>query len=219
MRFEKEKKLIIKYSIEMLKKNLTKGSGGNISIFLREENLILITPSGVDYYQMQPEDIVTLDLNGKIVEGNRKPSSEYLMHKIFYENRKDINSIVHCHSIYSSTLACLHWEIPAAYYLIGVSGGENVRCAEYGTYGTKELAENVYKGMVDRYAVLLANHGLLTGAKDLPNAFSKAEEVELCAEIYYRAKSIGEPKIIKTSEVNKMLKKFESYGQVESPKI
>lgn len=219
MRFEKEKKLIIKYSIEMLKKNLTKGSGGNISVFLREENLILITPSGVDYYEMQPEDIVTLDLSGNIIEGSRKPSSEYLMHQIFYANRKDINSIVHCHSIYSSTLACLHWEIPAAYYLIGVSGGENVRCAEYGTYGTKELAENVYKGMVDRYAVLLANHGLLTGARDLPNAFSKAEEVELCAEIYYRAKSIGEPKIIETSEVNKMLKKFESYGQVESPKI
>jgi len=215
MRFEKERKLIVKYGIKMIEENLTKGSGGNLSIFIREEKLIAITPSGVDYYKMKPEDIVIMDLEGNIVEGDKRPSTEHAMHTILYKNRDDINSVVHVHSIYSSILASLRFELPAAYYLIGVCGGENVRCAKYGTYGTKELANNAYEAMEDRYAVLLANHGLLTGAQSLPSAFSKAEEIELCAEIYYKAKAIGEPVILETEEVNKMLKTFKTYGQVK----
>ena len=216
MRFIEERKQIVEFGKMMIDKNLTKGSGGNISVFVRDEKLMLITPSGIDYYKIQLEDIVVMDLEGNIVEGNKKPSSEHSMHSIFYREREDVNAIVHFHSVYASVLATLQWELPATHYLIAVSGGANVRCADYATFGTEELARNAFDAMKDRYVVFLANHGMLAGAKDLPNAFSKAEEIELCAEIYYRAKSIGEPKMLETAETDKLKRLFNNYGQVKS---
>lgn len=218
MRFEKERELIVEYGKKLVESNLTKGTGGNISVFFREEKLMAITPSGIDYFKLTPEDIVVMDLQGNIVEGKQKPSSEYSMHKIFYERREDINSVVHVHSTYSTTLACMNWELPAVSYLVAIGGGPNVRCADYATFGTPELAESAFEAMKDRYAVFLANHGLLTGAKDLPNAFNKAEEIEFCAEIYYRTKAIGEPKILSDEEMTKMVGLFQSYGQVKEKK-
>ena len=194
MRFYKERELLIEYGKLMLEKNLTKGSGGNLSIFIREENLMLITPSGIDYYSIKLEDIVVMDLDGNIIEGERKPSSEYALHSIFYEKREDINAIIHTHSIYASTLATLNWELPASHYLIAVSGGNNVRCAPYATFGTMELALNAYQSMKDRYAVFLANHGMIAGAKELNQALSKSEEIEICrapyAHTYGHTKSV-----------------------------
>jgi len=213
--YEKESEMIIEYGKKLIERNLTKGTGGNISIFIRNKKLMIITPSGVDYLKMKPEDVVIMDLDGNVVYGSNKPSSEYLMHKIFYEKRLDINAIVHAHSIYSTTLACMNWELPAINYLVPVSGGNNVRCAKYATFGTNELAINAFESMKDRYAVFLANHGLLVGAKDLPNAFNKTVEIEFCAEIYCRTKSLGEPKMICDNEVDKLLNLFKGYGQVK----
>lgn len=218
MIFEKEREQIVEYGKKLITSNLTKGTGGNISVFFREERLMAITPSGIDYFKLKPEDIVIMDLDGNIVDGIQKPSSEYSMHKIFYERREDINAVVHAHSTYSTVLSCLNFELPAVHYLVAISGGKNVRCADYATFGTKELAENAYKAMKGRMAVFLANHGLLAGAKDLPNAFNKAEEIEFCAEVYYRAKSIGEPVILPDEEMEKMLGLFQSYGQVKEKK-
>lgn len=215
MIFQKERELVVEYGKKLIESNLTKGTGGNISVFIRDKKLMAITPSGIDYFKTKPEDILIMDLKGNVIDGHQKPSSEYGMHKIFYEKREDINAVVHLHSTYSAILSCMNWELPAVHYLVAISGGNNVRCAEYATFGTKELAENAFVAMKDRYAVLLANHGLLTGAKDLPNAFNKAEEIEFCAEIYYRTKTIGEPKILSDQEMNKMLKLFKSYGQVK----
>lgn len=213
--FKKERELIVEYGKKLIEKNLTKGTGGNISIFIRNEKLIAVTPSGIDYLKMKPEDIVIMDLEDNVVYGSNKPSSEYLMHKIFYEKRQDINAVVHAHSTYSTTLACMNWELPAISYLVPVAGGNNVRCAKYATFGTNELAVNAFEAMKDRYAVFLANHGLLVGAKDLPNAFSKAEEIEFCAEIYCRTKALGEPKVLCDDEVDNLLNLFKGYGQVK----
>lgn len=215
MIFETERKQIVEYGKKLIESNLTKGTGGNISVFFRKEKLMAITPSGIDYFKLLPEDIVIMDLDGKVVDGKQKPSSEYSMHKIFYERREDINAMVHVHSTYSTTLACMNWELPAVHYLVAISGGRNVRCAEYATFGTSELAENAFQAMENRFAVFLANHGLLTGAKDLPNAFNKAEEIEFCAEIYYRTTAVGRPTILDDREMDKMLGLFQSYGQVK----
>lgn len=207
-----ERELIVEYGKKLITSGLTKGTGGNISIFNRQENLMAISPSGIDYYETKPEDVVVLDLNGEIVDGNRKPSSELEMHSIFYKKRTDINAIVHTHSPYATTIAALNWELPAVSYLVAYAG-LNVRCAKYATFGTKELAENAFEAMIDRRAVLLANHGLLAGAHDIANAFNIAEEIEFTAEIYYRAKSIGEPVILPEDEMVRMLEKFKTYGQ------
>lgn len=215
MLMKDEREAIVEYSIKLIEHGLTKGTGGNISIFNRQEKIMAISPSGLDYYKTKPEDVVILDLEGNIVDGKRKPSSEYNLHKIFYERRDDCNSVVHCHSMFSGVLSCLHWTIPASHYMIALAG-KDVRCAEYATFGTQDLAENAFKAMKDRNAVLLANHGLLAVSVDLPNAFNTAEEIEFCAEMYYRAKCVGEPFILSDEEMTVMDRKFNNYGQVKA---
>lgn len=215
MLLKEERELIVEYGKKLITSGLTKGTGGNISIYNREKNLMAISPSGIDYFETLPEDVVVTDLDGKIIDGIRKPSSELDMHRIFYQKRDDINSVVHSHSTYSTTLATLRWPLPASNYFVAIAGGNNVRCAEYATFGTWDLAESAFEAMKGRYACFLANHGLLTASKDLPNAFSIAEEVERCAESYYRAKSIGEPVLLSDEEMKLMLVKFKSYGQVK----
>jgi L-fuculose-phosphate aldolase len=209
-----ERKLIVEYGKKLVTSNLTKGTGGNLSVYNRGKNLMAISPSGIDYFKIDVEDIVVLDLKGNIVDGHREPSSEYDMHRIFYENRDDIDAIIHTHTMYATTLACLNWSLPPVHYMVALAGLD-VRCANYATYGTKELAENAFEAMKDRYAVLLANHGLLAGSKDLANAFNITEEIEYVAELYYRTKAIGEPIILSEEEMTLMIEKFKTYGQVK----
>jgi len=209
-----ERKEIVEYGKKLVTSGLTKGTGGNLSVFNRKENLIAISPSGIDYFDIKPEDVVVLDIDGNIVDGEKKPSSELDMHLIFYRNRTDIDAIIHTHTVFATTLSCLNITLPPVHYMVALAGLD-VRCARYATYGTKELAENAFEAMEDRYAVLLANHGLLAGAKDLANAFNITEEIEYCAELYYRTKSIGNPVILPEDEMKIMLQKFKTYGQVK----
>lgn len=212
MKLEKERIEIVKYGRRLVDSKLTKGTGGNLSVFNRAEQLMAISPSGMDYYETQPEDVVVLNLAGEIIEGDKKPSSEVDLHRIFYQGRDDLDAIIHTHTVYATTLSCLRWELPAVHYLIAVAG-KNVRCADYATFGTQELAENAFKAMKDRRAVLLANHGLVAGAETLERAFSITEEIEYVAELYYRTKGIGEPVILDDEEMARMAMKFKSYGQ------
>ncbi|WP_342026621.1 L-fuculose-phosphate aldolase [Proteiniborus ethanoligenes] len=212
MLMKEERQLIVEYGKKLLTSGLTKGTGGNLSIFNRDKGLFAISPTGIDYFQTEPEDVVILSIDGEQVEGHRKPSSEVEMHRVFYERRTDIDAIIHTHTMYATTLACLNWSLPPVHYMVALAGLD-VRCAKYATYGTKELAENAFEAMKDRKAVLLANHGLLAGANDLLNAFNITEEIEYCAELYYRTKSIGEPVILSEEEMILMLDKFKTYGQ------
>ncbi|MBY0223880.1 L-fuculose-phosphate aldolase [Mammaliicoccus sciuri] len=212
MLLEQERMKIVEFCNKLITQGLTKGTGGNISVFNRDKNLMAISPSGIEYQKLTPEDIVVLDLKHNIIDGKNKPSSELSMHSIFYRERKDINAVVHTHSTFAKTLASLRWELPAVSYLVAYAG-RNVRCAEYASFGTDELAENAFAAMQDRKAVFLANHGMLAGAIDLENAFNIAEEIEFCAEIYYRAKQLGEPILLSDEEMDQMLERFKSYGQ------
>lgn len=211
MLLQAERELIVEHGIKMIESDLTKGTSGNISIFNKEKQLMAISPSGIDYFKIKSRDVMVLNLNGEIIEGDKKPSSEYALHRIFYKNRDDINAIVHTHSRYSATLACLNMDLPAVHYMLAVAGLD-VKCAKYATFGTEKLAENAYEAMKDRRAVLLANHGLLTGGRDISHAFKIAEEVEYCAELYYRAKCIGNPVVIDEVEMKNVLERFKTYG-------
>ena len=208
----KAREEIVKYGKKLVTSNLTKGTGGNLSVFDRENGYMAITPSGIDFFEITPEDIVILDLDGKIVEGTRNPSSEWEMHLLQYKTRTDIDAVIHAHTTYSTVLACLHLDLPATHYMIAVAG-KDVKCAEYATYGSHELAVNATESMKDRKAVILANHGILAGANDLLNAFNIIEEIEYCSQIYYMAKSIGEPIILPNEEMELMAEKFKEYGQ------
>lgn len=212
MLMEKERKLIVEFGKKLATSGLTRGTGGNLSIYNREEKLMAITPSGIDYFEIRPEDVVVLTIEGKQVDGDKKPSSEVELHRIFYERRTDIDAMIHTHTIYATTLACLNWSLPPVHYMVAVAG-KDVRCAPYATFGTRELAENAFQFMKDRKAVLLANHGLLTGGSSLQEAFNITEQIEYCAELYYRTKCIGEPVIISDEEMELMKEKFKTYGQ------
>ena len=211
MLMEKERQEIVEHLKMLITHGLTKGTGGNISVFDPEKELMAISPSGMDYFTLTPEDIVIMDLHGNVVDGRRKPSSEFEMHSIFCRERPEIRAVVHAHSTYSCVLACLNWGIEPCTYLIG-SAGKNVRCTKYETFGTAELAQSALEGMKDRYAVLLGNHGLLAGGPDLPTAFDTAEETEFCAEIYYKCKAVGDPVLLNDAQMDVVLKKFETYG-------
>lgn len=203
---------IIEYGKKLINTNLTKGTGGNLSVYDRKNNTMAITPSGIDFFEIEPEDIVIMDLEGNVIEGEREPSSEWFMHAIFYKNREDIDAVIHGHTMYATVLACLRWELPATHYMIAVAG-PTVRCAEYATYGSRQLAYNALEAMKDRKATFLANHGIIAGSNDLLNAFNVVEEIEYCSEVYYRAKSIGEPVILDSDEMVIMHEKFKTYGQ------
>lgn len=212
---KEERELIVHYGKKLISSGLTAGTGGNISIFNREKEFLAITPSGIDYYEMQPEDVVIMDLRGNVVDGSLKPSSEYEMHAIVFRNRNDVSAMIHTHALYSTTISCLRWDLPAVDYLVAHAGGKNIKCAEYATYGTKELAENALKAMDGRKAVLLANHGINVVGNTLDEAFAVTEQLEFCARLFWQAKSIGEPVILSAGEMEMMVERFKGYGQVK----
>ena len=213
MLLEEKRQVIVEYGKKLITAGRTRGTGGNISVLDEKSKLMAISPSGMDYFETKPEDVVVMDLNGKIVDGFRKPSSEWRMHLIFYQKREDVGAVVHTHSMFATTLATLHWEVPPASYLIAYAG-KKVPCAPYATFGTQEIADAAYNAMGEEYnAVLLANHGLIAVGPDMPSAFGIAEIIEMVCEIYYRAKCVGEPVILPDEEMKLMLEKFKTYGQ------
>lgn len=206
----KERELIVKYGQKMLDEKLTKGSGGNLSIFNRELNLMAISPSGKDYYETKLEDIVIMDLDGKIIEGD-KPSSEWQMHLIYYQKRQDVNAVFHTHSKYATTLSCLRKDLLPVHYLIAVAGYE-VLCADYAVYGSYQLAENAFLKTEDRNAVLLANHGLITVASSIEDAFSYAVHLEYVAEIYCNILMMQQqPVCLNKQQLDEVMQKFKTY--------
>lgn len=213
MRMLEERRELIEYGKKLLTARLTRGTGGNLSIWDPETNLMAISPSGIPYEEIQVNQVVLMDVEtGKIVEGDAVPSSECDMHRIFYKYRDDLRALIHTHTTYAATVACLRQDLPPLHYLLAYAG-VNLRCAEYATYGTVRLAKNAFEAMKDRNACLLANHGLLAGGADLAQAFNVTEEVEFCCELYCRTKAMGEPVILDEAELTMMIGRFKNYGQ------
>lgn len=207
-----ERNEIVRYGKKLITSHLTTGSGGNLSIVDRNKGLVAVSPSGIEYLDMQPDDVVVIDLHGRVKEGSCTPSSELSAHLGLYRKRDDIGAVLHTHSVYATTIACLHWELPAVHYLVGFAGTK-VPLAPYATYGSEELADNICTTIGQSNAVLLANHGLITVAKDLHTAFVIAEEIELVARIYCLARAAGEPVILPDEEMERVIDKFKTYGQ------
>lgn len=212
MLLEEIRQELIDYGNKLVETNLTSGTGGNLSYYDRENGYMAITPSGVEFHKIKKEDIVIMKLDGTIIDGHRKPSSEWVMHKRIYEVRDDIDAIIHAHTIYATVLATLREDLPASHYMIALAGS-SVRVGEYAPFGTPELAEIAAEGMVDRNAVLLANHGIIGGSNNLKNAFNVIHEIEYCAKIHVIAKSVGEPVILPPEEMESMAERFKTYGQ------
>lgn len=206
----KEREELVAFGKKLITSGLTTGSGGNISIYNSDDGLIAITPSGMDYFQTEPDDILIVDIEGNIIEGKHKPSSETGMHLAFYRKRPDAHAVVHTHSLYATALSCMGWTLKPVHYMVAMAGFE-VPCAEYAVYGSMELANNAVKAMGDRNAVLLANHGLIVLGSDVQSAFSTAEHLEYVAKLYCVCKGLGEPNILTEAQMLDVMKKFKTY--------
>lgn len=201
---------IIATALRMNALGLNRGKSGNVSA--RFGTGFLVTPTGIAYESTQPEDIVALTLDGA-ARGPRRPSSEWRFHRDIYARRPEAGAIVHAHSPFATSLACLGRDIPAFHYMIAVAGGKNIRCAAYATFGTQELSDRALDALEGRRACLLANHGMIAVGASLATALALAVEVEALAEQYWRALQIGAPNLLPDAEMDVVLEKFRSYGQ------
>lgn len=218
MLMQEERELVVEYGKKMSAARLSTGTSGNISIYNAEKGLMAISPSGMDYFSTQPEDIVITDLDVHVVDGVRKPSSEWALHTVFYKNKPEARSVVHTHSVYCTTFAVLGQPVRAVHYVIGDANTDTVLCAPYQTFGTVELAETAIKVCGDSNAVLLANHGLVVCGGNIQSAYSLACNMEYIAELQYRAMCIGTPNVLGKEEMDKVLEKFKTYGQTPGKK-
>ena len=189
---------IVDRSLQAFHEGLFSGTSGNMSCYLREEDLMLITPTSVRYDVMRAEDIVVLRLDGTVVEGHLKPSSEWRMHAAVYEAYGETNAVFHTHSPYATAFAVVRESIPAVLIESCVFLGGDIRCADYAAPGTKEVGVNAVPALRDRGGCTLANHGVLAVGKDLAQAYLRAEYIEDVAKIYTYARSIGTPVALDT---------------------
>jgi len=212
-----ERQAVADYSKKLITSGLVKGTGGNISLSNPGKTLLAITPSGVAYEGLTPEDVVVVDMDGNRVDGQLKPSSEMAFHLALIKQRPDIKAVVHTHSEHATALACLRWELPAVHYLIG-SAGSVVPLAPYATFGTKALADNICRAIGSSNAVLMANHGLVTVGTNLRKAFNTAELVEYVAKVYLITKSVGTPVQLSMEEIEEVIQRSVGYGEQSGEK-
>jgi len=205
----KLKSEIIKFSKMLNSKKLSALRSGNISI--RYKDGFLITPSGKKYSSLKTKDIVFVNLKGEYDKEKEKPSSEWKFHQDIYLNKKEANAIVHTHSTNATAISVHKKGIPAFHYMVALAGGEDIKCAKYATYGTRQLSKNILKALNNRKACLISNHGQIVFDENLPKAFELAEEVENLSLQYITALKIGRPKILSKKEMNKVLVKSKNY--------
>ena len=215
MRNLDQRNKIIEYSLKLNSTNLSPLRSGNISLRSKEDNKdgYLITPSGKKYETLKPDDIVFMGLNAEVENNDsaNKPSSEWRFHRDIYINKKDAQAIVHAHSPHATAVSSHGKSIPPFHYMIALAGGEDIKCAEYATFGTEDLSKNIIKALEKRTACLMSNHGQVAFGKNLEEAFELAQEIENICQQYIIALKIGEPKILSLAEMKKILEKVKNY--------
>lgn len=205
---------IIAACLWMNSSGLNQGTSGNISV--RHGDTMLISPSGVPYEQLEPEDIVAMTLTGEYgsyaASGANVPSSEWRFHLDIMRARPDVGAIVHTHSLYATVLACARKDIPPVHYMIAAAGGPSIRCSRYATYGTAELSQAALEALEDRNCCILANHGMIATGPNLAKAQWLAVELETIAKQYYLTLCIGGPVLLGEAEIAQVKERFKDYG-------
>lgn len=214
MHNQREQLLIINQ--KLVQNGLNKGTSGNVSVRLNDScRGFLVTPSGMSIDEMTPESMVHMQFDGSF-EQNKKPSSEWRFHRDILASRPNVNAVVHTHSMFATTLACLHKDIPAFHYMIAIAGGDNIRCAPYGLFGSQPLSDYALTALTDRKACLLANHGMIVLGRDLDDALATAIEVENLCEQYWRILQVNaNPPLLNEAEMREVFQQFKGYGKWE----
>ena len=199
---------------ELTGRGLTHGTSGNVSLRCETEDFF-ISPTGMAYEALEPEDIPLMTLDGRWY-GRRRPSSEWRFHRDIFSSRSDVAAIVHTHSRFATALACNGRGIPAFHYMVAVAGGTDIRCAPYRTFGTQELSDVALAAIGGRNACLLGNHGVIALGVDVNAALTLAGEVENLAAQYTAALALGDVRILDASEMLRMVEKFRTYGKADA---
>ena len=197
---------------------INQGTSGNLSA--RIPGGMLITPSSLPYEQMEPTDLVALDLAGVPRDaGARRPSSEWRLHADILASRPELQAVLHCHSIHATALACHGRAIPPFHYMTAVAGGDDIRCAPYATFGTAELSALAVQALDGRLACLLAQHGQVTVGSSLDQALRIAIEVETLARMFLHALQLGEPPLLSPEQMAAVHHQFRTllYGAAPDP--
>ncbi len=201
---------VLATALAMNQAGINRGAAGNVSARQREG--FLITPTGMAYDACSPQDIVEVSLDGA-AKGRRKPSSEWRFHRDIYARYPEAGAVVHAHSPFATSLACLGYRVPAFHYMVARFGGDNVRCADYATFGSQALSDAVVHALDGRKACLMAHHGMVVFGADLREALALAVELETLCEQYWRVLQIGEPILLPADEMQRVLAKFADYGR------
>jgi L-fuculose-phosphate aldolase len=215
MLYEEARKAVSETAKRMMRDGLVKLTSGNISARVPGTTFFAITPSGMDYETMVPQDICIVDMSGRVINGHRRPSTEMAMHRLAYQRRDDVNAVVHTHSIYASAFACTGREMPIISTELAALVGGTIRCAPYAKAGTEEFAQAAVDTLgSEDLSVLFQNHGVMAVGRSLKEAYSVAVGLEEAAMIYHIAKQMGDPIIIPEEERRRMFREFRlHYGQ------
>ena len=208
-----EREALVDYGKKLSLEGLCPGTSGNLSVYDPDSGFMAITPSGLNYFETWPEDIVIIDLSGNIADFDRRTSSELNLHAAFYRAKPEARSVVHTHSVFCTTLGILGEPIRAVHFMIGAANSREIPLAPYVTFGTEELAEVAVRFCGGSKAVLLANHGLVTCGGSLADAFELAVTLEYVAQLQYRARCAGSPNVLDDEQVDAAIERFRSYGQ------
>ena len=209
---------VIKYAKKLNDTNLSPLRSGNVSVRtdLSGKEGFFITPSGIKYNDLQEDKIVFLEMDEKkneqkIIDHGLNPSSEWKFHQDIYINKPDAIAIVHAHSPYATAVSAHGKNIPAFHYMVALAGGNDIKCADYATFGTKQLSKNIIQALNERKGCLMSNHGQVAFGKNLDQAFELAEEIENICHQYINTIKLGNPKILSFEEMNKILEKTKNY--------
>lgn len=210
LKYRDLRKQVIETCLAMNEEGINQGTSGNVSV--RTDEGFLITASGIPYKKMKPHHVVEMDLDGGY-RGDFLPSTEWRMHLDIFKNRPEAQAIVHTHSTYATALACLRKEVPAFHYMIGVAGGNSLRCSDYAEFGTPELSAVMLKAMEGRKGCLLANHGQICFGPNLEKALWLAGEIEANCHQYWAALLAGKPVVLDDAQMTSVLRRFKTYGK------
>lgn len=203
---------ILRIALAMDEAGFAPSKSGNVSA--RVADGFVVTPSALPYRDTRPDDLVHLDLDGKIRNGARQPSSEWRFHAAIYHARPEVGGVVHTHSPRATALSCARRGIPAFHYMIAIAGGHDIRCAPYATFGTEDLSDNAVAALEGRKATLLANHGVIAIGRDLDSAWAVARETENLASQYLDLLASGlEPVLLDEAEMARVIAQFANYGR------
>lgn len=210
-----ERGQVVEFARRMVSDGLVVGTSGNVSV--RAGDLVAVTPSGTDYGSMTVSDVVVVDLDGEVVAGSLRPTSELPLHLVAYREH-GAGAVVHTHSPAATALSLLRAELPPVHYQIAMFGG-SVLVAPYATFGTDALRDNASRALTGRTAVILEHHGTLTTGKDLRAAYDRARQLEWLCDVYLRAAAVAEPAELPAAEIERVVARFADYGQPPAGRV